>query len=63
MAFAPSVSIEYWQDLAERYADVMNESRSLEAPAAALICNNCDLAVQIMNDREEYQDAKVVKAM
>ena len=54
MAFAPSVSIEYWQDLAERYAAVMNEQRNLEAPSAALIANNCDQVIQMLTEREEY---------
>ena len=63
MAFAPSVSIEYWQDLAERHTQVLTEQRNLEAPLAALVSNNCDQAIEHMKEREEFQDAKVVKAM
>ena len=63
MAFAPAVSIEYWQDLADRHSQVLNEQRSLEAPLAALVSNNIEQAIEHMNEREEYQDAKVVKAM
>ena len=54
MAFAPSVSIEYWQDLAERHTQVLTEQRSLEAPLAALVSNNCDQAIEHMKEREEF---------
>ena len=63
MAFAPSVSIEYWQELAERHTQILIEQRSLEAPLAAIISNECGKAVDMLKEREEYQDAKVVKAM
>lgn len=63
MAFAPSVSIEYWQDLAVRHTQVLNEQRSLDAPLAALVSNDCEKAIEHMKEREEFQDAKVVKAM
>ena len=35
----------------------------MEAPLAALVSNNVDQAIEHMKEREEYQDAKVVKAM
>lgn len=54
MAFAPSVSIEYWQDLAKRHTQVLTEQRSMEAPLAALISNDCDQAIHHMNEREEF---------
>ena len=63
MTFAPSVSIEYWQELAERHTKILTEQRSLDAPLAAIISNECDQAVDQLKEREEYQDAKVVKAM
>jgi len=42
---------------------VLNEQRSLEAPLACLVSNNVEQAIEHMNEREEYQDAKVVRAM
>jgi len=35
----------------------------MEAPLAALVSNNIDQAIEHMNEREEFQDSKVVKAM
>ena len=35
----------------------------MEAPLAALVSNNVEQAIEHMREREEYQDAKVVKAM
>lgn len=49
--------------MADRHSQVLNEQRSLEAPLAALVSNNIEQAIEHMNEREEYQDAKVVKAM
>ena len=63
MAFAPSVSIEYWQELSERRAELLTEKRSEEATMACLVSNDCGTAISRMIEREEYQDAKVVKAM
>ena len=63
MAFAPSVSIEYWQELAERHTAVLEENASLEAPLAAIVSNQCDKAVQMFVHNEDYEDAKVVKAL
>jgi len=34
MAFAPAVSIEYWQELAERKANLLQEEGSADAPYA-----------------------------
>ena len=63
MAFAPSVSIEYWQELAERHTAVLEGQQSLEAPLAAIVSNQCDKAVQMFVQNEEYEDGKVVKAL
>ena len=35
----------------------------MDAPLACLISNNIETAIDMMNEREEYQDAKVVQAM
>ena len=42
---------------------MLAEQRDIEAPLAALVSNNCEQAVEYMKEREEYQDAKIVKAM
>ena len=63
MAFAPSVSIDYWQELAERHAAILAEKQSLEAPLAAIVSNQCDKAVELFVANEDYEDAKVVKAL
>ena len=39
MAFAPAVSIEYWQELAERHTEHLTKQGHEKAPMAALISN------------------------
>ena len=63
MAFAPSVSIEYWQELAQRHTAILEEKQSLEAPLAAIVSNQCNKAIDLFVANEEYEDAKVVKAL
>ena len=63
LAFAPSVSIEYWQELTERHTRVLEEEQSLEAPLAAIVSSESDKAVRILRENGEVADAKVVKAI
>ena len=63
MAFAPAVSIEYWQELAERHTKFLSDKQSEKAPQAALISNQCNLAVKLFMDREDFEDGKVLRAL
>ena len=35
----------------------------MEAPLAAIVSNQCDKAVQMFVENEDYEDGKVVKAL
>ena len=64
MAFAPGVSIEYWQELAERHALALEQAGNEEdAPLAFIVSNNCDRAVEHFQASEDYEDGKLVKAL
>ena len=63
LAFAPSVSIEYWEDLYKKYTKILEEKESNEAVYANIVSNQCDKAVKLLEQQEDYEDAKIVKAM
>mmetsp|Transcript_18720 Transcript_18720/g.17844 ORF Transcript_18720/g.17844 Transcript_18720/m.17844 type:complete len:108 (-) Transcript_18720:1291-1614(-) len=63
LAFAPLVSIEYWQELAERHAHFLSQNGHEDAPLAAIASNDCDQAIKWFQENEEYEDGKVVKAL
>lgn len=42
MAFAPGVSIEYWQELADRRAQILIQEESEEAACAAIVANQVE---------------------
>ena len=42
---------------------MLEENASLEAPLAAIVSNQCDKAVDMFVQNEDYEDAKVVKAL
>lgn len=39
MAFAPGVSIEYWQEIAERTTEAMEKEGNQDAPKSAIVSN------------------------
>ena len=47
LAFAPGVSIDYWQVLAERHAKVLSEECKEEAAIAKIVCDKLDDAVSL----------------
>eukprot|EP00347_Sterkiella_histriomuscorum_P001098 403373336 len=61
--FAPAVGIEYWQQLAERKTQILSQQGHEDAAISAIISNQCDQAIQIFADNEEYEDGKLVKAL
>jgi len=63
MAFAPAVSIDYWQELAERRAELSLKEESEDAAYNCIIANKLADATQIFEDREEYEDAKLVRSL
>ena len=48
LAFAPAVSIEYWQELSEKHAKILQEKESSEAVFAAIVSNECNKAIKLM---------------
>ena len=63
LAFAPGVSIEYWQELAERHAHILNQEGKEDAAIASIVCDKLDDAVGIFQNREEFEDGKLVRAL
>jgi hypothetical protein len=48
IAFAPAVGIEYWQELTERHAILLEKQGNLdEAALACIVANKCDIAIEI----------------
>ncbi len=63
IAFAPHVSMEYWKTLVERHAKSLSEGGNEEAVNYELISNNISSAVQALLEREEYEDAKLIRIL
>ncbi|CDW86163.1 wd repeat-containing protein 17 [Stylonychia lemnae] len=61
--FAPAVSIEYWQELAERKTEILSKQGHEDAAISAIISNQCDRAIEIFANNEDYEDGKLVKAL
>ena len=55
--------MEYWKNLVEKYASVLKDSGSEEAINYQLISNNIPTAVDTLIEREEYEDAKLLKIL
>ena len=48
IAFAPAVGIEYWQELTERHANILEKYGKLEdAAIACIVANKCDIAIEM----------------
>ena len=54
MAFAPSVSVEYWQELAERRASKELEENGQEAQTALIVGNLSEQAIKIAVENQDY---------
>jgi hypothetical protein len=65
MAFAPGVSIEYWQELAERKAQLMADTadESEDAAHSLIVADKLDEAIAIFEKSEEFEDAKLVRSL
>lgn len=63
LAFAPGVSIEYWQELSERHASILEQEGKEDAAIACIVANKLDNAVSLFQQREEFEDGKLVKAL
>lgn len=63
MAFAPAVSIEYWQELADRRATLSLQQEREDAALCAIVANQLEKATEFFADREEYEDAKLVRSL
>eukprot|EP01022_Parablepharisma_sp_SALTPOND_P018648 TRINITY_DN3078_c4_g1_i1.p1 TRINITY_DN3078_c4_g1~~TRINITY_DN3078_c4_g1_i1.p1 ORF type:complete len:595 (-),score=77.13 TRINITY_DN3078_c4_g1_i1:3355-5139(-) len=63
IAFAPYVSMSYWQTCVEKYAEVLKISSSEDALGYQLLGNDIKGAVENLLDHEDYEDAKLVKIL
>lgn len=63
LAFAPGVSIEYWQELAVRHANILSQEGKEQAAIASIVCDKLDDAVGLFQMREEFEDGKLVRAL
>ena len=63
LAFAPAVSIEFWQELSEEHVRILQEKESGDVVLKAIVANQCDKAIKQLELQEDFEDAKVVKAM
>ncbi len=48
MAFAPAVSIEFWQEIADKCAKGKAQRGDEDAPLTCIIANQCDKAVELL---------------
>lgn len=63
LAFAPGVSVEYWQELATRHAAILSQEGKEQAALASIVCDKLDDAVGLFQMREEFEDGKLVRAL
>jgi len=63
IAYAPYVSIEYWQNCVKRYADELKKSASEDAISYQLLANDTKSAVDNLLETENYENAKLVKVL
>ena len=63
MAFAPAVSIEYWQELAERRAELTYKQETEDAAYTAIVADQLDKVAEIFEANEEHDNAKLVKSL
>ena len=47
LAFAPGVCIEYWQELCERHASILEQEGKEDAAIACIVANKLDNAVSL----------------
>lgn len=60
MAFAPGVSIEYWQELSERRAVLELGDNAAES---LIIANKLDEASAMFEQSEDFEDAKLTRSL
>jgi WD repeat-containing protein 17 len=65
LAYAPAVSLDYWKSWMEKYGDWLSrhEERFTEAPLPYISINQVDTAINLLTQAEEFEDAKLVRAL
>ena len=63
IALAPCISIKYWQDCVNKYKEVLKKESNEDTLQYELLSNDIESAVKNLIEREEYEDAKVVKIL
>lgn len=63
IALAPCISISYWQECVDRYTQVLKGNSDESLLEYQLLGNNKEGAIETLVDKEEYEDAKLVKVL
>ncbi|CAG9315711.1 unnamed protein product [Blepharisma stoltei] len=62
LAFAPGFCLDYWQNVAERYAQYLGQNEKEETAAVYLACGKVDKAIKFFQKRRDHDDALLVAA-
>lgn len=62
LAFAPGFCMDYWQNVAQRYAQNLSLNEKEDAAAVFLACGKVDKAIQFYQKRKDHSDALLVAA-
>jgi len=63
IALAPCISITYWQECVDRYTQALKESSDENLLEYQLLANDKQGAIDILLEKEEYEDAKLLKIL
>ncbi|CAG9324590.1 unnamed protein product [Blepharisma stoltei] len=60
LAFAPGFCMDYWQNVAQRYAQNLSVNEKEDASAVYLACGKVDKAIHFFQKRKDHSDALLV---
>ena len=63
LAYAPAVSMEYWQECAERYTQHLDQQKHEDLPLACLLSHQVSRAIDVYKQKGDYEDGKLVQIL